>query len=105
MLLKFYKHPRSIVLKWECSMSMVEATVKSQRGRCAFGHKVGDKIVFDGKSIKGDICYSALMVLLPKVYAMRYGVEFPWAEDKDIIFNACPDPENPVVFEIRRIRK
>ena len=65
----------------------------------AFGHKVGDKIIFDGKSIKGDICYSALMVL--KVYAMRYGAEFPWA--KDVIFNACPDHENPVVFEIRRI--
>jgi len=23
-----------------------------------------------------EICYSALMVLLPKVYAMRYGAEF-----------------------------
>ena len=57
------------------------------------------------KSIKGDICYSALMVLLPKVYAMRYGAEFPWAKDKDVIFNACPDHENPVVFEIRRIRE
>jgi len=86
-------------------VSVVEATVKSQKGRCAFGHKVGDKIVFDGKSVKGNICYSALMVLLPKVYAMRYGVEFPWTEDKDAICNACPDAENPVVFEIRCIKK
>ena len=83
----------------------VEITVQSQKGKCEFGHKVGDKIVFDGESIKGDICYSALMVLLPKVHAMRYGAEFPWAEDKDVIFNACPDPDNPVVFEIRRIKK
>jgi uncharacterized repeat protein (TIGR04076 family) len=45
------------------------------------------------------------MVLLPKVYAMRFGADFPWAEDKDVIFNACPDGENPVVFEIRRIKK
>jgi uncharacterized repeat protein (TIGR04076 family) len=86
-------------------MSVVEVTVKSQKGKCAFGHKVGDKIVFDGISVKGDICYSALMVLLPKVYAMRYGVEFPWAKDKDVILNACPDPENPVVFEVRRVRQ
>ena len=85
--------------------SVIEITVKSQKGKCAFEHKVGDKIVFDGKSVKGDICYSALMVLLPKVYAMRYGSEFPWAEDKDVIFNACPDADNPVVFEIRRIRE
>jgi uncharacterized repeat protein (TIGR04076 family) len=54
-------------------MSVVEAVVRSQKGKCVFGHKVGDKIVFDGKTVKGDICYSALMVLLPKVYAMRFG--------------------------------
>jgi uncharacterized repeat protein (TIGR04076 family) len=86
-------------------MSVVEVTVVSQKGRCAVGHKVGDKIVFDGKSVKGNICYSALTVLLPKVYAMRFGAQFPWAKDKDAICNACPDHENPVVFEIKRIRK
>jgi uncharacterized repeat protein (TIGR04076 family) len=36
---------------------------------------------------------------------MSYGAEFPWAKNKDIIHNVCPDPENPVLFEIRRIRK
>jgi uncharacterized repeat protein (TIGR04076 family) len=86
-------------------MFTIEVKVVSQKGNCAFGHKVGDKIIFNGKSVKGDICYSALMVLLPKVYAMRYGVEFPWSKDNNVIFNACPDAENPVVFEIRRIRK
>jgi len=45
------------------------------------------------------------MTMLPKVYALRYGAEFPWAKNKDVIQNACPDAENPVVFEIRRIRK
>jgi uncharacterized repeat protein (TIGR04076 family) len=86
-------------------VSTIEVTVKKQEGKCAFGHKVGDKIVFDGKSVKGSICYSALMVLLPKVYAMRYDVMFPWAKDKDVICNVCPDPENPVVFEIRRLKE
>ena len=86
-------------------MSIVEVTVKNQKGKCAFGHKVGDKIVFDGKTVKGSICYSALMVLLPKVYALRYGAVFPWAEDRDVICNACPDAENPVVFDIRRVKR
>ncbi|MFX1486901.1 MAG: TIGR04076 family protein [Promethearchaeota archaeon] len=81
---------------------IIEVTVKSQEGKCVFGHEVGDRIVFDGKSVKGDICYSALMVILPKVFAMRYGVEFPWAEDNGTISNVCPDPRNPVVFEIRQ---
>lgn len=85
-------------------MSIVEVRVKSQEGKCVFGHKVGDKIIFDGRCVKGDICYSALTVLLPKVFAMRYDASFPWAEDKDVISNACPDGENPVVFEIRRIK-
>jgi uncharacterized repeat protein (TIGR04076 family) len=86
-------------------MSIVEVTVKSQKGKCGFGHKVGDKIIFDGRSVKGEICYSALMVVLPKVYAMRFGAEFPWAKNKNIILNVCPDAENPVVFEIKRIKK
>jgi len=50
----------------------VEVRVKSVRETYGFGHKVGDRIYFDGKTIRGDICYSALMVL-PKVYSMRYG--------------------------------
>ena len=86
-------------------MTTIEVTVKSQKGKCSFGHKVGDKVIFDGKSVKGQICYSALMVLLPKVFAMLYGAEFPWAENKDVIYNACPDGDNPVVFEIKRVRK
>jgi len=85
-------------------MSTVEVSVISQKGKCAFGHKVGDKIVFDGRSVKGDICYSALTTLLPKVFAMRYDASFPWAKDRDRVFNACPDGENPVTFEIRRIK-
>jgi uncharacterized repeat protein (TIGR04076 family) len=85
-------------------MSTIEVTVKEQKGKCAFGHKIGDRIIFDGKSVEGDICYSALLVLLPKVYALRYGVEFPWAKDKDVLCNACPDAKNPVIFEMKRIK-
>ena len=83
----------------------IEVTVKEVKGKCIFGYKKGDKIHFNGKTIKGKTCYSALMTNLPKVYAMRYGAEFPWAKNKDVIINACPDPENPVLFEIKRIRK
>ena len=82
--------------------SEVEVTVQSVKGKCNFGHEVGDKIYFDGKKIRGDICYNALTVALPKVYALRYGAQFPWG---DVVVDACPDPENPVVFEMRRVRK
>jgi uncharacterized repeat protein (TIGR04076 family) len=75
-----------------------------QEGHCAAGHQVGDEIVFDGQTVQGKVCLSALYSFLPKVYAMRYGAQFPWLDDKDVSTHACPDAWNPVVFEIRRVR-
>jgi uncharacterized repeat protein (TIGR04076 family) len=83
----------------------VIATVQSVKGHCGFGHQVGDRIVFDGETVQGRICLSALYSFLPKVFAMRYGADFPWLEDKDVATHACPDAFNPVVFEIKRIKE
>jgi uncharacterized repeat protein (TIGR04076 family) len=81
--------------------------VISVRGTCEFGHTPGDEIVFDGETIRGRICLHALYSFLPKVFAMRYGADFPWldANHKDVATHACPDAYNPVVFEIRRIQE
>ncbi|MBT8365142.1 MAG: TIGR04076 family protein [Deltaproteobacteria bacterium] len=79
--------------------------VFSQKGTCQFGHQVDDLIVFDGERIQGRICMSALYSFMPKVFALRYGADFPWLKDNlDVSTHACPDAFNPVVFEIRRIR-
>ena len=80
----------------------IEVCVKSKKGTCAFGHEVGDKIEFDGRRIKGEICLSALYSMLPKVFAMAYDAQFSWLENKDVATHACPDAYNPVVFEITR---
>ena len=82
----------------------IVACVISQQGHCAAGHQVGNEIVFDGQTVQGKVCLSALYSFLPKVFAMRYGAEFPWLADKDVATHACPDAHNPVVFEIRRLR-
>jgi uncharacterized repeat protein (TIGR04076 family) len=83
----------------------VEVKVISQKGTCQFGHQVDDVVVFNGETIQGRICLSALYSFLPKVFALRYAADFPWLkENKDIATHACPDAYNPVVFEIRRIR-
>nr|MBC7245705.1 TIGR04076 family protein [Chloroflexota bacterium] len=81
-------------------------TVRAVNGTCRFGHQVGDQITFDGETINGRICISALYSFLPKVFAMRYGADFPWlaAEHKDVATHACPDAQNPVVFEIKRVK-
>ncbi len=83
----------------------IVARVIKQEGQCAFGHQVGDEVVFDGETVQGKVCISALYSFMPKVFAMRYGAEFPWLEDNDVSTHACPDAWNPVVFEIRRVRE
>jgi len=81
------------------------ARVIKQEGFCVAGHKVGDEVVFDGNTVQGMVCIHALYSFLPKVFAMRYGSEFPWLDDKNVATHACPDAWNPVVFEIRRFRE
>jgi len=54
-------------MKWSrIYISIVEVAVVSQKGKCVFGHKVGGKIVFDGRSVKGEICYGALTACFPR---------------------------------------
>jgi len=90
-------------VKPESNAFTIVARVIRQEGHCALGHKVGDEVVFDGETVQGRICMSALCGILPKVFAMRYGAVFPWLEDPDVAPHACPDAKNPVVFEIRRV--
>ena len=84
----------------------ITVKVISQKGTCAFGHQMGDTVAFDGETVQGKVCLSALYSFLPKVFAMRYGANFPWLkDDMDVATHACPDAYNPVVFEIRRVRE
>jgi uncharacterized repeat protein (TIGR04076 family) len=85
-------------------MYKVVATVISIGGQCAF-HQIGDQIAYDGRSIAGTFCPSAFVAMMPTLYAMRLGAQFPGLEDRDVMMFACPDAENPVVFEIRRVQE
>ena len=78
--------------------------VISQKGTCAAEHKVGDEWVIGSKSPEG-LCLSALHSMFMQARVLRFGGTFPWSEDPDTATMACPDAENPVVFELRRIRK
>jgi uncharacterized repeat protein (TIGR04076 family) len=83
----------------------VIARVIRVEGQCDAGHQVGDQIVFDGQTVQGKVCISALYSFLPKVFALMYGADFPWLEDKDVSTSACPDAsENRAIFEFRRVR-
>jgi uncharacterized repeat protein (TIGR04076 family) len=36
---------------------------------------------------------------------LMFGGRFFWSKDKDVTEVVCPDGGNPVVFELRRVRK
>ena len=82
----------------------VRVRVKSQKGTCAEGHKVGDQWVV-GEKIPEGLCIFAFSSLLTSLMPLMFGGSFPWEKDPDVTTAVCPDPENPVVFELRRLRK
>ena len=82
----------------------VSVKVISQQGTCEAGHKVGDQWLVGDKAPEG-LCIFALSSLLPFITPLMYGGSFPWEKDPDMTTVACPDANNPVVFEIRRRRE
>lgn len=85
-------------------MSEVIATVISQKGTCESGHKVGDTFVL-GEQSPSVLCSWAFYSLFPFAEVLQFGGSFPWEKERDRAIVACPDPENPVVFELRVRRK
>lgn len=71
------------------------------KGPCPW-YKPGDEIVFDHTTIKGNMCYSAVASMMYKILPMRFGLDYPWHKSKGVAEHVCPDPDRPVIFEIRR---
>jgi uncharacterized repeat protein (TIGR04076 family) len=82
-------------------MSDVIAKVISQKGTCEAQHKVGDEFVI-GEQTPPHLCSWAFYSLFPCAQVLRFGGSFPWEKDRNKAIVACPDPANPVVFELRR---
>jgi uncharacterized repeat protein (TIGR04076 family) len=88
----------------EAEFYEVAARVISQKGNCALGHKVGDRFVIGDKTPAG-MCSWAFYTLFPFASVLQCGGAFPWEKERDKTTVACPDPANPVVFELERLRK
>ena len=82
-------------------MSDLIAKVISQKGTCAAQHKVGDEFVI-GQETPAKLCSWAFYSLFPFAEVLQFGGSFPWEKDPNKATVACPDPTNPVVFELRR---
>jgi uncharacterized repeat protein (TIGR04076 family) len=82
----------------------IQVTVVSQKGHCSAEHKEGDKWTVTRKTPAG-ICAAAFNAFYANLKTMQYGGTFPWGADPDTSFVACPDAKNPVVFELKRLKK
>jgi uncharacterized repeat protein (TIGR04076 family) len=78
----------------------IQLKILSQKGHCELGHQPGDIIICTEQGIEGKICIHALYSLMPKIVAMMYDAQFPWLENPNVATHACPDADNPVVFEV-----
>jgi uncharacterized repeat protein (TIGR04076 family) len=78
------------------------ARVISQKGICDAGHKVGDEFVM-GQTTPAGMCSWAFYTLFPFAESLEFGGSFPWESGLDKARVACPDPDNPVIFDLRRV--
>jgi uncharacterized repeat protein (TIGR04076 family) len=83
-------------------MTKIIAKVISQKGICQVGHKVGDEFVI-GQTTSPGMCSWAFYTLFPFAETLEFGGSFPWESGPAQARVPCPDPDNPVIFELRRV--
>jgi uncharacterized repeat protein (TIGR04076 family) len=80
----------------------VIAEVISAQGECVANHKVGDRFEF-GTTTPAGFCCHAFGTLWPTINLLMYGGQYPWDEEPGVATWGCPDTDNLVMFELRRV--
>jgi uncharacterized repeat protein (TIGR04076 family) len=86
-------------------MTKIIARVISQKGKCEAGHKVGDEFLIDPLNTPAGMCPWAFYIIFLFAEPLQFGATFPWEKDPSKARVACPDADNPVIFELRRVDK
>jgi uncharacterized repeat protein (TIGR04076 family) len=81
----------------------IEVRVVEIRGRstCPLGIQIGDKFR-SGREV-GAVCHWAAHTLRLWTAALRFGGDVPWKSEPGLARVNCPDPDNSVVFQVRRL--
>ena len=82
----------------------VVGKIKSVKGTCNAGHKVGDTFELSGHHNAG-LCGFYYHDIFPYIVMLQFGGGFPreWG-DPDVVELDCMDKANRVTMELRRIR-
>jgi len=86
------------------SGSKVKITITEIMGRgvCPFNLKPGDSWEVQGEGVPEHFCSWAFQSILPFLTVLRFNGKFPWGGEGNKVSVCCPDPANPVVFELER---
>lgn len=66
----------------------------TNKGKCLFGHKVGEKFVFTEMGCDKPLCIYAQQALMPAIEALLHGGKFPWKTRKRALYWGCSHPGN-----------
>ena len=80
----------------------VIGTIKSIKGYCHAGHKVGDEFELDGHS-SGGLCGFFYHDIFPYIVMLHFGGKFPDSWGGEVIKFECMDRANAVTIELKRI--
>ena len=79
----------------------VVGTIKSIKGRCSYGHKVGDTFELSMHNISG-LCGLLAHDIYPWILVLQLGGDYPWG-NKDVVNLECMDRYNALAIELRRV--
>ena len=79
----------------------VSLEIVSQKGKCVYGHEVGQRFDVSGATPAG-LCPSAFHSAYPSIFALKVGGQLPWEREEGTAHIACPDADNPVVMKMTR---
>lgn len=77
------------------------AKVKSVKGTCSAGHKVGDTFEINTHKT-GGICGYCYHDFFPYLMTVAMGGKVPWFKSQDDFDYECPDKYNLVAFNIKK---
>jgi uncharacterized repeat protein (TIGR04076 family) len=81
----------------------INVKVISCKGTCSAGHKIGDEFII-GQKTPDNMCSWAFYSVFPIISVLQFKGVFPWEKDPDRATVCCLDPDNTVVFELKRIK-
>ena len=91
--------------KYEHSKCKIIGTITAKKNPKICSHQVGDRLELDYMNTAG-LCGAFYHTIFPTIFMLQFGGNYPedWG-DKGVLSFDCPDRNNAVTIELRKVRK